>query len=251
MRSVDSHGQIVETIRTARFTCHRVRHAPGGVSQPHLHDLALLEVVIEGELRMGFGRERCIPRIGSAVFTPGRVRHTVASSAGASSLLIEILDPPLEHVVSDCTGRAWSINLIREIDRRESGWTLCVEGLILQGLGWLVRRGAIQGARPEWLDEAVALARRQQSLGALAGIIDRHPSHIAREFRRHEGVSVGEFSRRCRLELAAALLNGKQTISEVALTAGFCDQSHFTNAFRRVFGVTPAAYRQRSRRPHD
>jgi AraC-like DNA-binding protein len=32
----------------------------------------------------------------------------------------------------------------------------------------------------------------------------------------------------------------------VALAAGFCDQSHFTNAFRRLFGVTPAEYRRAS-----
>jgi AraC-like DNA-binding protein len=32
-------------------------------------------------------------------------------------------------------------------------------------------------------------------------------------------------------------------LSEIALRAGFYDQSHFTNVFRRTLGVTPSAYR--------
>ena len=38
-----------------------------------------------------------------------------------------------------------------------------------------------------------------------------------------------------------ALRNGK-CISEVALMSGFCDQSHFTNAFKKYIGVTPLSF---------
>jgi len=36
-------------------------------------------------------------------------------------------------------------------------------------------------------------------------------------------------------------------IAEIALRAGFADQSHFTNLFRRITGCTPRAYRDRAR----
>jgi AraC family transcriptional regulator len=150
--------------------------------------------------------------------------------------------------IADHTARAWSLNLIRELASREPRWELMVEGLALQGLAWLSRLAVVADQRPAWLDDVVALARRQQPLRTIAAIVGRHSSHIAREFRRHEGVSVGEFSRRCRLELAAMTLSSDSaSIADVAFAAGFCDQSHFTNAFRRVFGVTPAAYRQSAR----
>lgn len=163
-------------------------------------------------------------------------------------VFVALRELPNVAYIADHTARAWSLTLLRELDRREPEWELMAEGLVLQGLAWLARLARVARERPEWLDDVLDLARRQQPLGAIAAIVGRHASHIAREFRRHEGVSVGEFSRRCRLELAAATLkSGSGSIADVAFAAGFCDQSHFTNAFRRVFGVTPAAWRQSAR----
>jgi AraC family transcriptional regulator len=181
-------------------------------------------------------------RNGRAVFRPAGVLPT------AEGLLLAI--PPdlaLGVFVADHTARAWSLNLLRELESREPGWQRIVDGLLLQGLGHLERVHAA-GPRPAWLDDVVALARRCCSLGDIAAAIGRHPSHIAREFRKHEGVTVGEYARRCRLELAArSLTTDDEPISAVALAAGFCDQSHFTNLFRRLFGVTPAQFRRVTR----
>jgi AraC-like DNA-binding protein len=33
-------------------------------------------------------------------------------------------------------------------------------------------------------------------------------------------------------------------LAEVALAAGFADQSHFTRVFKNVTGITPGVYRQ-------
>jgi AraC family transcriptional regulator len=46
-----------------------------------------------------------------------------------------------------------------------------------------------------------------------------------------------------RLEWAAARLSEERSLAQIALEAGFADQSHFTRAFRRHFGVTPGRYR--------
>jgi AraC-like DNA-binding protein len=52
--------------------------------------------------------------------------------------------------------------------------------------------------------------------------------------------------RRLRLEHAKnALATSERAIADIALEAGFYDQSHFTAAFRRQFGMTPAEYRTR------
>jgi AraC family transcriptional regulator len=45
-----------------------------------------------------------------------------------------------------------------------------------------------------------------------------------------------EFARR---ELAAS----SASLSEIAVSAGFCDQSHFSRLFKQYIGVTPAEYR--------
>jgi AraC family transcriptional regulator len=68
---------------------------------------------------------------------------------------------------------------------------------------------------------------------------------LARTFRRQRGESVGDCVRRLRVESARRLLeDGRQPLSEVALAAGFADQSHFTRVFRRLTGMTPGEYRR-------
>jgi AraC-like DNA-binding protein len=64
-------------------------------------------------------------------------------------------------------------------------------------------------------------------------------------FRREFGCSVGEYVRLRRLEEAARLLRtGTLALAAIAQVAGFADQSHFSNAFRRRFGLTPAQFRR-------
>jgi AraC-like DNA-binding protein len=68
--------------------------------------------------------------------------------------------------------------------------------------------------------------------------------HFAREFKRLTGFAPHQYVLGRRVERARALLaRGERSITEVALTVGFSSQSHLTTAFRRVYGTTPAAYR--------
>jgi AraC family transcriptional regulator len=47
-----------------------------------------------------------------------------------------------------------------------------------------------------------------------------------------------------RIEWATARLrDSRSSLSEIALSAGFADQSHFTRVFRRATGLTPARFR--------
>jgi AraC family transcriptional regulator len=39
------------------------------------------------------------------------------------------------------------------------------------------------------------------------------------------------------------MIIAKVPLAILAVEAGFCDQSHFTPAFRRHYGVTPARFR--------
>ena len=48
-----------------------------------------------------------------------------------------------------------------------------------------------------------------------------------------------------RVERAQSLLaQSDRTLSEIALTAGFADQSHLTRRFRQVVGITPSEFRR-------
>ncbi len=82
------------------------------------------------------------------------------------------------------------------------------------------------------------------ALGEVASAIGVHPAHLARVFRAHYGISVGEYGRRVRLAWAATeIARGHTSLATVATQAGFADQSHFTRLFKRYVGITPARYR--------
>ena len=38
-------------------------------------------------------------------------------------------------------------------------------------------------------------------------------------------------------------MNRTETITEVALNTGFCDQSHFIKQFEKMVGLTPTVYK--------
>jgi AraC family transcriptional regulator len=93
----------------------------------------------------------------------------------------------------------------------------------------------------EQLDDALGSDIRIADIAREAGV---HPVHLARMFRLSTGVTPGDYLRQRRLAHACTLLReSRRPLSDIALTCGFVDQSHFATAFRRAYRVTPSAYR--------
>ena len=150
-------------------------------------------------------------------------------------------------------GVAW--RLAAELRASDEAWPLAAEGLCLDLVAGLVREERapqVTHRAPAWLEavrerlhDGIGTRSTLTELAAAAGV---HPVHLARSFRGGYGVSVGEYVRRLRLDWAAAQLTATETpIGILAAEAGFADQSHFTRAFRRHTGLTPARYRRAAR----
>lgn len=141
--------------------------------------------------------------------------------------------------------------LAGELQRGDEVGALAVEGLVLELVAALLRAPAGRvGSRrpPAWLRAAEELVHARflapPSVAEIAEVAGVHPATLARAWRARFGCSIGERIRVLRVEHAAGLLRGTtEPLAAVAAAAGFYDQSHLTNAFRRHFGVTPAAYR--------
>jgi transcriptional regulator GlxA family with amidase domain len=68
---------------------------------------------------------------------------------------------------------------------------------------------------------------------------------VARGFRDHLGCTVGDYVRRLRVRCASELLTSTTIpLSDVAMRAGFFDQSHMTRVVKQFLGVTPAVLRR-------
>lgn len=84
---------------------------------------------------------------------------------------------------------------------------------------------------------------RFPSVARLARECDLSPRQLQRAFRDLFACSPRAFWMKCRIRAACiALRDGREPITAIALRLGFCDQSNFTQHFRRHIGVTPSAY---------
>ena len=93
------------------------------------------------------------------------------------------------------------------------------------------------------MDMAADANLRITDLAAGLGV---HPVHLARVFRQAWGCSPGDLLRWRRVEQAGGLLRRPDlSLAEVALSAGFADQSHMNRAFQALYGTTPGSYRHR------
>jgi AraC family transcriptional regulator len=157
---------------------------------------------------------------------------------------INHLSAPLPHALAR--------RLSAEIRCPDAMSPLAVEALALELIASALRiegRSSGRGRPPLWLRRVIDYLQAHvldpPDLDTLAGIAGVTPSHLVRVFRRHEGVSLPTYTRRLRLDWAAERLASTNTpIAEIALAAGFADQSHFTRVFHRQLGSPPASFRR-------
>lgn len=88
------------------------------------------------------------------------------------------------------------------------------------------------------------------SVSALSSVVGLSRSYFSHAFRRSVGWTPHAHVVRLRLERAMMLMAHTEiSLTDVALAAGFADQSHFSRSFRRLTGVTPADWRKAHKRP--
>lgn len=68
---------------------------------------------------------------------------------------------------------------------------------------------------------------------------------LSRKFKKEIGFEVSSFIRKCKLEDSKDLLAfSNKSISEISSYLCFSSQSHFQNAFKKHFGITPQTFRK-------
>ena len=90
---------------------------------------------------------------------------------------------------------------------------------------------------------------RRWKLAEIAAEVGVSPVYLTQSFQQVEGLPLYRYQLRCRLARALDLLHEYDDLSALALDLGFSTHSHFTAAFRQLYGRTPAQM-QRALRPH-
>jgi AraC family transcriptional regulator len=256
-------GEHLRSVRLEGFVLTEAEYQPALNLSRHIHDHAVISIVLSGSYTEFFGRrpQGCEPY--SVLLKAAGDDHSDSyGSAGARCLIIKVEPKRLESMrtfsrvldhsvhVRDASLRSLSLRLYKEFKLMDDASALSIEGLILEMLAHSARGHRESGSSrpPYWLRTAEAMIRESSaeslSLLSVAAVVGVHPSHLARAFRKFYGCTVGDYLRRARVERAVEeLADENKTLAEIALEAGFYDQSHFTRAFKAHLGTTPRRFR--------
>jgi AraC-like DNA-binding protein len=126
---------------------------------------------------------------------------------------------------------------------------------------WLDEQGPSGGGwfgalRDPHVGAALSLVHRDPArnwtVASLASAVGMSRSPFAERFRALVGEPPLAYVTRWRMQLVAGLLrDGRPSLREMAERAGYESEPAFSKAFKRHFGVSPTAYRQRVRAPDN
>lgn len=262
-------GKVIRQQACAGLSLTETRHPAGARLPRHCHERAYFCLIRRGTYREEYGnRQRfCGPHM-LAFHPPMEVHAEHVDAEEVCSFNIEItslwvrgsagralpLSEPFDCHAGPAVGLA--VRILDEFNCFDASSPLIIEGLTLELLGVCDRQVRCETAPPRWLRRVSELLRERctdsWNLAAVAAEAGVHPGYLATSFRRHFGCTIGDFVRRQRIALACrALAEDDTPLADVALRAGFADQSHFTRAFKRELGLTPAAYRKATSRSAD
>jgi AraC family transcriptional regulator len=229
----------------------------------HSHELPFFCLMLEGDYGEQYGRQEKQFRPFTFIFRPAGVPHQdEVGPRGVRLFGIEIcrtwqdgvqaVSGKLDVAHDDSHGgELFSIGLKLFLETRDKAVdTLFTESLVAELVGAAARMRPTSRQAPAWLRRVLLKLRAEYcehlSMDGLSREAGVHPVHVSRVFRRCVGVGIGEYVHRLRIRAACEqMLQRETTLAEIGLATGFADQSHFTRAFRRYTGVTPAAFRNR------
>lgn len=83
------------------------------------------------------------------------------------------------------------------------------------------------------------------SLERIAAAVHLTPNYLHTIFTRQIGTTPLAYVTHKRIERAKLqIMTGEQSMQDIALSLGFCSQSHFSKVFKSHCGITPAQYRE-------
>jgi AraC-like DNA-binding protein len=264
-------------IEVSDFRCQEGVHAEGAEERNRRHAIVLVR---SGVFRRTVGRDRHVADANHVLFfnrgEPYRVAHPVPGGDVCTvlSLSPELAldaasrlsprgdaDPeaPFAFARTLATPRAYRLQYeLLALARRPEALPIAVEDLVAALAAEVVKTAhAARDGHVEAEGDGRRKARERAeavkeilnesledppSLGEIATRLECSPFHLSRTFRREAGLPLRRYVSRLRVRSGAArIAEGACRLTSLALDLGFSDQSHFTNVFRKEWGVPPSA----------
>jgi AraC-like DNA-binding protein len=156
-------------------------------------------------------------------------------------------DPRTYHILA---------RIYYEFNCRDRFTEISLESLILQ-LCEVIEKNEHHGtqAEPAWVNRLRAMVWEENielSLKSLSGELGVHPVHLCRALPKYLKITLGDYIRHTRVRKSLELLpDARYSLTEIAYSCGFSDQSHFNRTFRKLLSVSPGSYRKQILHPQN
>jgi AraC family transcriptional regulator len=241
------------------------RYDPDQVFASHVHSETLFCVLAGGSYRERIQGRETEHRAGDVLVCPKNTPHSQQiGSHGSYKMLFGPTESTLAYLgdLGLALERAPAIRneecavlgqrLAFELGHDDPYSALTREGIAMELLAAFARGEAHIVERPgvpAWLRLARDYLHENLdapgSLDDMAREVGRHPVHLAREFKRHYGETIGNYQRQLRAAHAAELLaRSAMPLTDVALECGFASHANLCRTFKAAYGMTPKAYRE-------
>lgn len=257
------YGTTSQTLSASGFRFTEKAYSPDATLPTHAHELSHFCFVLAGNYKENISGKLFQRAPASLIYYPPDLSHAEEHFTHGRHFLVEVDLKGLEKVVDyggSLSGPAilsshsslWlAARMYREFSDRDGFSGLALESIATELLIETSRQGTrrVERKPPTWLEKTKESLRENfpepPSLDDLAKAVNVHPTHLARTFRRFERCTVGDYIREVRINYARQrMLSSNEPLVEIALVAGFADQTHFTRSFKRVTGLTPTEFRR-------
>lgn len=255
-------GDISKTLSLGELILSETAYAPFARLPEHSHDFTYFCFVLKGSYTERFDSRDYLCQSSSLIYHSRKDSHSdrfyeaggVCFNIQPGSFLMSRIDeylrvPAKSKVINNASVLDLSKKIYNEFRSPDDFSQLAIEGIVMELFAEISRGIEKAESRPRWLEMVRELLeehfRESLNLNHIAGAVGRHPVHLAREFRRYFHCTIGEYVRQLRIDFAIKELSkSRSSISEIALNAGFSQQSHFTKTFKQATGKTPNEFRQ-------
>ena len=154
---------------------------------------------------------------------------------------------PSAFALRKCDFRFLFIQLYEEFLKQDSASSISVNSILLRIMG--VKAHQINRGTPSWVPRIKEYLLDNWdtnfSLKELSDNLGIHPVTISKNFARYFGSTMGEYIRKYRVEKGVYMIRTTDlNLTDIALTCGFADQSHFIRTFKKYTGTLPLHYRK-------
>ncbi len=222
---------------------------PLGEVAPHRHAATVLLVALQGEVRVRLSAERRWRQAQTAL-VPAGCMHALDLRGGITAVYYNDPHQPFHPAMSardarepcfDLPGEAPLRQALRNFHQAPDDGGAVLEQALAAALGLYPQVNALDARVAQTIGLMQADLGENLPLAALAEAAALSPSRLQHLFQDQTGVPLRRFRIWIRFRHALERIAAGASLTTAAFDAGFASSTHFSHAFKAMFGVSPAS----------